>query len=695
MSTIMEYGPHPEELSRRISQIDSTNTRRCADTLNEGGDGGPMNPRYKREVIRSTQDNNSNANTVPPPTPNVLPITPPSEEDDQQFPTMAQVIGAQPGPSAAPVPATSPDPSISASSGQNLTSTSDHASTGNDGAKNSNYQVDALDTGRSMNAVKALLAEAEQPVTAKQQQEHQQKIQKKEKIKKPKPTGFEEYFADPPVTPQEHDEETELYDLDRPLESRIQVALQKYRHKRALDALRANILTKFLLLGGIESSSNKQFTGGLDKQTLEEATSDEIAALKATDFIRGGEGHKNSKYYDPSDAANWTIDFELIVRGFFSVRALKHFPLDTQEEIKPVCSVIRNFYNYLLAHGVAKEYSKEIESARGIVNLAEKELFAIATVRIMLPGNWNVAASTLFGGFYKDLYGTDQAWAGDDEDLREYLATHGMDEAKATLIFKTGVAYAGTEEDFANVMKGDDLKIVKKERRAFEVVSVNRVSAQFIGEYDKVSTDMKALGSFVVKWWEGPQTEREDHTESSEEDGGYVTAAGMTQIVEVLGWSPAKARQALVVNKGDISFACEWLTDNPDCASLDRIPTKESRMTALYPPETFWLEDEILQHIFPSLKLEVVVCELNCGIRFIDQLTGIYPSFYAHLPQELMIDNWKEPLLNERPAPTEDNPDAEEFAESGEINRELESDYKHFGKDAKANISGIGKGNDV
>jgi hypothetical protein len=35
---------------------------------------------------------------------------------------------------------------------------------------------------------------------------------KKPKTKKPKPTGFEEYHADAPLTPDEHAEEQKLYD---------------------------------------------------------------------------------------------------------------------------------------------------------------------------------------------------------------------------------------------------------------------------------------------------------------------------------------------------------------------------------------------------------------------------------------------------------------------------------------------------
>jgi hypothetical protein len=37
-------------------------------------------------------------------------------------------------------------------------------------------------------------------------------VKKKPKVKRPKPTGFEDYYADAPLTPAEHTEEQELYD---------------------------------------------------------------------------------------------------------------------------------------------------------------------------------------------------------------------------------------------------------------------------------------------------------------------------------------------------------------------------------------------------------------------------------------------------------------------------------------------------
>jgi len=105
-------------------------------------------------------------------------------------------------------------------------------------------------------------------------------------------------------------EETQVLIIER----RMQTCIQRYRKKRNLDSVRSNILTKYFMLGGIEASTTKSFTGGLDKETLENATAQEIAAIQATDFIR--EGSKTGKYYDPSHPEDWVVDFEGVAKGF-------------------------------------------------------------------------------------------------------------------------------------------------------------------------------------------------------------------------------------------------------------------------------------------------------------------------------------------------------------------------------------------
>lgn len=96
--------------------------------------------------------------------------------------------------------------------------------------------------------------------------------------------------------------------------SRIEVCIQRYRARRKLDEVRSNILTKYFMLGGVEAT-NKAFTGGgLNQETLDNATAEEIAAINATDYVRANKRDKNAKYYDGSE--DWVVDFEGVAKGF-------------------------------------------------------------------------------------------------------------------------------------------------------------------------------------------------------------------------------------------------------------------------------------------------------------------------------------------------------------------------------------------
>ncbi|KAE8442563.1 hypothetical protein EG329_003050 [Mollisiaceae sp. DMI_Dod_QoI] len=416
-------------------------------------------------------------------------------------------------------------------------------------------------------------------------------------------TGFEEFYADAPITPEEHEEETDLYDVSLPFESRIQTCIQRYRARRNLDSDRSNILTKYFMLGGVESGT-KAFTGGLDQETIESSTAAEIAALQASDYIRTGSG--NAKYYDGSD--NWVVDFEGVAKGFLQLYTM----------------VIRNFLNYVLQHRVCEEYTKDVMAARKVCDLAEKELWAIRQLQLKLPGSFNVAASTLYGGRYKDVHMGNAAWAVDDPNYQDYVAAdQGFEVPEAERIFKTAIAFAGNDAMFLKVME-EDVEIVKTSTECCEVVGIERPDLKTVGEYSSVKNYrgepgfIKALGVLKVKHWKGPGLMPEDFTDDE----------GDTTITE-----------------------------------------KEGAI------ESFWLEDDILQLCYVGLKMELDVHELNIGVKFFDCVRGLYCSFHTILPNEKMI-YWKEPVPNTRPPPTEDDPEIEERAMEEIAEKDLEEDDK-------------------
>ncbi len=77
--------------------------------------------------------------------------------------------------------------------------------------------------------------------------------------------------------------------------------------------MRSNVFNKWLQLGGVDTSG-KSFTGGLDKNTLEQSTAKEIAEIQATDYIQAGTG--NIKYYDPEASEHWELNFKAVMEGF-------------------------------------------------------------------------------------------------------------------------------------------------------------------------------------------------------------------------------------------------------------------------------------------------------------------------------------------------------------------------------------------
>ncbi|TVY86211.1 Argonaute-binding protein, partial [Lachnellula willkommii] len=443
-------------------------------------------------------------------------------------------------------------------------------------------------------------------------------INKKLKVN---PTGFEEFYADPPTTPEDYQIESDLYDPDRDFHQRIETCIQRYRARRKLDSVRSNIFSKYLILGGIEATG-KSFTGGaLDKETLESATAEEIAAVQATDFVRSGV--KNAKYYDPNEAEKWVVDFEGIAKGFFSRTVPNRIGADTDEEIKQASAVIRNFLNYVLQHNVCPEYIEDVMAARRICDRAEKDLMAINSFRTELPGDFNVAASTVCGGFYQSMFVATQAWQSDSDP--HAAANVGFSGAQATRIFNSALAFKGTDKQFYDSGR-EGVYIIKTETKFYEIVEIERASTKFVSEmamikdHDDVAGTIKPLGIIKVKVWEGPGLDPEDTSDDEEHE------------------------EAL----------------------------KEPQV------DSFWLEDHIIRLMNPGLKLELVVHELNIGIKFFDLILGLYCSFHTYLENE-KLNGWKEPVLNDRPPPTEDDPDAEERAEHAIMDRELEETEKTFG----------------
>ncbi|KAI9736434.1 MAG: hypothetical protein M1818_006168 [Claussenomyces sp. TS43310] len=431
-------------------------------------------------------------------------------------------------------------------------------------------------------------------VPEKKQKKKKKKKKSSGKNKKPPISGFEEGYCEMPMTPDDYFEEAhDLYHRSRSFVERIEQCIQRYRARRKLDEKRSNVFTKYLTLGGVYTGV-KAFGGGLDKETIEDSTAAEIATLRATDYIRTT--MDQTKFYNPLDSENWVIDFEGIVKGFLSHKAPRSLGIDCEKTIEQYCGVIRNFIQYVIAHSVCPEYEDNLRAARNICDLAEKELCAIKRVGEGMPGDFNTAASTLYGGYYEDLCVDELAWTTDITEMP------GMSKRDAERIFRTAIAHMGSNQQFTAMMDCNQMPRVTEVRvRSFEVVDIilpsNEVKRQFSGTKDVngYTGNIIALGILRVKRWTNPEAEDEDMTDEDE----AAPAGG--NVVE-------------------------------------------------HANEDFWLEENVLEACFIGMKFECAVRELDIGVKYFDSIMGIYCSFFTFLPNEMMSE-WVVPRPNERPPP--------------------------------------------
>lgn len=146
--------------------------------------------------------------------------------------------------------------------------------------------------------------ESAKPKKAKQSQPQQQ-----QKTEKPvgfnKPHGFEDFFADAPVTPAEFRDEVSMYDPDISFRLRMEVAIQRYKSRRKMHEHFSNVFSKFMKYGGVEQSQ-RQFTGGIRDAELETRDAQDIALMMAN--------HTIDPDKDGSDM--WPVDFSGVAKGF-------------------------------------------------------------------------------------------------------------------------------------------------------------------------------------------------------------------------------------------------------------------------------------------------------------------------------------------------------------------------------------------
>ncbi|PUU75857.1 Argonaute complex, subunit Arb1 [Tuber borchii] len=407
-----------------------------------------------------------------------------------------------------------------------------------------------------------------------EKQPPKKKKKKRNKPKNPRPSGFEEHHVEGPMTPEAALEEQSLYHPTKPFSERIELCIQRYKSKRKFDALRSQIFTTYLTLGGI-STGPKQFSGGLDYKQNDHLDKEQLETMAATDFV--------STSLDEDD--EWEVDFPFVVRGFLSHRVPYVLGYTEVAHLELAAQVVRNFLNYIIYHNVAPEYGDSINEAIRICDMAEKELALCRHTSHRLPGNFNMACSTLFGGHYAGMKDETQTW----DTLTPPI---GLTIKEATDIFNACVQARGTSEQKE---AGLNVEITKAEYMGMEVIGIIFPNL----ERKRGKDEVKA---------EEPEGSKANANENGNPTAKPYEATGL------------KALGRLLVKP--------WTPDDE------------------LPPETdlvefdIWIELEVLQFCFTGMHLEAKVHRLSSGIFWIDSVTAVQCSFYIQLdPPEKAGDN--------------------------------------------------------
>jgi hypothetical protein len=376
-----------------------------------------------------------------------------------------------------------------------------------------------------------------------------------------------------------------------------------------------DVFLTYLSYGGVTTGPN-MFQGGNKKADLEGMDKDELADIMAQTSLTG------DKEDIGSDPSVWVVDFEGVMKGFLSRRAPYYYGFETRAQVDTVTKVLTNFMNYLLHHDVCPEYAADVLAARKICNTANVEIWACAEAQRWLPGDFNIACSTLFDGSYSKLYDGRTTWTPEESGLKGFVGMTG-DVAREVVKFAiAGVASEEVYQAWYTMATEDTIETVEVYQAAgFEITAIDKVDGETKAFYKEQSTEYRPVGKIRAKPWTNPEGPPEDLT--AEEKEAFQRKASIDQSG---GGGKVQA------------FSAETIYE-------------------------FFIEEVALQHLFVGMKIEATIHKLNCGIWFFDEVLRAFCSFDTYLCNELLV-GWKEPRANDRAtSKLADDPDGSEQTE--------------------------------
>lgn len=368
--------------------------------------------------------------------------------------------------------------------------------------------------------------------------------------------------------------------------SRLTTAIQSFEFTRKLTNERRDVFYKWLHYGSIIVGTNigtgAQNTEEMDKEQINESKS-QVAIPKALRDDLETAGGENAKY---------AVDFLGCMKGFLSRRAPSVYAFDTKESVSMVTTTLERFMDYLMQHDVCPEFKQDILQTRNFCREASHELWSCSEALKWLPGDFNIACSTLFGGSYSKNYDGETFWG--DESKQENIFV-GLKPQEAAEIFGFAIAGAASEQVYEryreltdNASNFEALEVVKIVKdQGFEIVDLYNPTADCKDMYKLHSNTYRPVGKVIAKSWVNPLSPPEDLT-------------------------PEEQKQA-----------------------EEQQEHKQERYE-------FFIEEIVMRNLSVGQKIMATIQKVNCGVWFFDEFTQILPDFDTFLMNELMED-YKEP----------------------------------------------------
>ncbi|PSS05115.1 Argonaute complex, subunit Arb1 [Coniella lustricola] len=289
-------------------------------------------------------------------------------------------------------------------------------------------------------------------------------------------SGFEDGFADPPITPSEYLLERDIYRPSLPFYSRIKDCIERYLSRRRLTCEQHELFMKYLALGGMENPQNPPSVAAVTK----------------------------GKWFDPDIPGHWDVDFSGVVAGFLGCHLPEQYGYNG-EEVQVAAELIVNFLKYVSHHDVCPEYAEDLKKAIQICGLALAELPSVAYANNCMPGDFNVACRVLFCSTGKPTCsneGTDIGRVGivlyEDKQVKDsvghkalYLDTAFLVRADfdAEHVFKTTMRIWEPElMDRVDSMALEPLRVVHTFTNSFEVIDIVLPDATIAEQYRRAES---------------------------------------------------------------------------------------------------------------------------------------------------------------------------------------------------------------